>query len=141
MGRGEIKSPLLWLAQRNAKNRERLGVHYASDSSGSRHLAAAIWRALFWEQDDAKRIDCPTLNAVRRHAHASGRRSGKLIEQTRALGHGVEPKTQSPRLLSLATRSLSGVGRLHSKRCRGIGVGAVVGAGRYGEQQIACTGG
>jgi membrane-associated phospholipid phosphatase len=44
MGRGEIRSPLLWLAQRLAKNRERLGVHYPSDSAGSRHLAAAVWR-------------------------------------------------------------------------------------------------
>jgi membrane-associated phospholipid phosphatase len=44
MGRGEIRSPLLWLAQRMAKNRERLGVHYPSDSSASRHLAAAVWR-------------------------------------------------------------------------------------------------
>src|SRR5205823_5832606 len=26
LGRGEIRSPLLWLAQRMAKNRERLGV-------------------------------------------------------------------------------------------------------------------
>lgn len=44
IGRGEIRSPLLWLAQRLAKNRERLGVHYPSDSAGSRHLAAAVWR-------------------------------------------------------------------------------------------------
>ena len=41
MGRGEINSPLLWLSQRLAKNRERLGVHYLSDSMASRHLAAA----------------------------------------------------------------------------------------------------
>jgi hypothetical protein len=63
-GRDEIKSPLLWLSQRLAKNRERLGVHYSSDSSGSRHLAAAIWRALFHESDPNKIIDCPTLRSV-----------------------------------------------------------------------------
>jgi membrane-associated phospholipid phosphatase len=44
-GRGELRSPLLWLSQRLAKNRERLGVHYASDSMGSRHLAAARFPA------------------------------------------------------------------------------------------------
>ena len=49
-GSGPVQSPLLWLSQRLAKNRERLGVHYASDSTGSRHLAPAIWRALLHEQ-------------------------------------------------------------------------------------------
>jgi hypothetical protein len=63
-GRDEIKSPMLWLSQRLAKNRERLGVHYFSDSTGSRHLAGAIWRALFHETDAAKQIDCPTLPGI-----------------------------------------------------------------------------
>jgi hypothetical protein len=63
-GRDEIKSPLLWLSQRLAKNRERLGVHYSSDSNGSRHLAAGIWRELFHATDPLKRIDCPTLGSV-----------------------------------------------------------------------------
>jgi len=70
MGRDEIKSPLLWLAQRLAKNRERLGVHYPSDSSASRHLAAAIWRALLHDTDPKKRIACPTLGSVLGHAIA-----------------------------------------------------------------------
>jgi len=65
-GCGEISSPLIWLAQRLAKNRERLGVHYASDSCGSRHLAAAIWRALLHDGS----IDCPTLRSVLSHAVA-----------------------------------------------------------------------
>jgi hypothetical protein len=69
-GRGAINSPLLWLSQRIAKNRERLGVHYASDSMGSRHLAAAVWRALLHETDPTKRIDCPTLKSVLGHAKA-----------------------------------------------------------------------
>jgi hypothetical protein len=63
-GRGEKRSPLLWLAQRLAKNRERLGVHYASDSMGSRHLAAGIWWALLHEADPGMRIACPTLGSV-----------------------------------------------------------------------------
>jgi membrane-associated phospholipid phosphatase len=69
-GRTEIKSPLLWLAQRLAKGRERLGVHYPSDSSGSRHLAAGIWYALLHENKPDARIDCPTLRTVLRHAVA-----------------------------------------------------------------------
>jgi hypothetical protein len=69
-GSGAFSCPLLWLSQRLAKNRERLGVHYASDSNASRHLAAAIWYLLFHETDPAKRIVCPTLNMVKRHAEA-----------------------------------------------------------------------
>ena len=34
--------PLLWLAERLGRNRERLGVHYPSDSAASRWLAGAI---------------------------------------------------------------------------------------------------
>ena len=66
LGRGAINSPLLWLAQRIAKNRERLGVHYMSDSMGSRHLAAAVWRALLYDNT----INCPTLISVLNHAIA-----------------------------------------------------------------------
>lgn len=68
--RREVKSPLLWLAQRLAKNRERLGVHYASDSSASRHLAAGIWWALLHEDHADKRIACPTLGSVLTRAKA-----------------------------------------------------------------------
>jgi membrane-associated phospholipid phosphatase len=38
--------PLMWLAARLAKNRERAGVHYPSDSLASRWLAGAIWALL-----------------------------------------------------------------------------------------------
>ena len=69
-GRTELKSPLLWLAERLGKNRERLGVHYASDTMASRHLAAAIWRALLKERDANKRIVATTLDTVLRHAKA-----------------------------------------------------------------------
>jgi hypothetical protein len=69
-GSGAFNSPLMWLSQRIAKNRERLGVHYPSDSNGSRHLAAAVWYSLFRETDPAKRIVCPTLDDVKRHAEA-----------------------------------------------------------------------
>ena len=63
-GSGDLQSPLLWLSQRLAKNRERLGVHYASDSTGSRHLAASIWRGLLHEPKPDKAISCPTLRSV-----------------------------------------------------------------------------
>jgi hypothetical protein len=69
MGRGELVSPLLWLGERIAKNRERLGVHYASDSAGSRHIAAGIWRALLHDSTTS-RIYCPTLRTVLNHAIA-----------------------------------------------------------------------
>jgi membrane-associated phospholipid phosphatase len=38
--------PLLWLATRLAKNRERAGVHYPSDSLASRWMAGAVWALL-----------------------------------------------------------------------------------------------
>jgi hypothetical protein len=69
-GSSAINAPLMWLGQRIAKNRERLGVHYASDSNGSRHLAAAIWRALFYD----KVVDCPTLWSILQHATAEWRK-------------------------------------------------------------------
>jgi hypothetical protein len=69
MGRGELTSPLLWLGERIAKNRERLGVHYPSDSAGSRHIAAGIWRALLHDST-ANRIHCPTLRTVLARATA-----------------------------------------------------------------------
>jgi hypothetical protein len=68
MGRGELRSPLLWLGERIAKNRERLGVHYPSDSSGSRHIAAGIWRALLHQT--TSHIRSPTLRTVLNHATA-----------------------------------------------------------------------
>jgi hypothetical protein len=39
----DAKSPLLWLAWRVARNRERLGLHYPSDSQASRRLAVGLW--------------------------------------------------------------------------------------------------
>jgi hypothetical protein len=69
-GRAPVASPLLWLGERMAKNRERMGFHYASDSSGSRHIAAGIWWALLHEADPGIRINCPTLRTVLRHAQA-----------------------------------------------------------------------
>jgi hypothetical protein len=65
-----INSPLLWLAQRLAKNRERIGVHYASDSMASRHLAAGVWRAILHEPDPNRCVSCPTLEMVVRRAQA-----------------------------------------------------------------------
>jgi membrane-associated phospholipid phosphatase len=74
--RAEIPSPLLWLAQRLAKNRERLGVHYPSDSYASRHIAAGIWQRMWPDPPETANdpqpvtIDCPTLLAVWRKAAA-----------------------------------------------------------------------
>ncbi|RYF17493.1 MAG: phosphatase PAP2 family protein [Comamonadaceae bacterium] len=65
-----INSPLLWLAARLAKNRERLGVHYPSDSAAGRHLAANMWHALLHEKDVNKKITCPTLLSVLARAKA-----------------------------------------------------------------------
>ena len=42
-----FEGPLLWLASRLAKNRERAGLHYPSDSLASRWLAGAVWKLLF----------------------------------------------------------------------------------------------
>ena len=66
-GTREIRSPLLWLAQRLAKNRERIGCHYFSDSSASRHLAAGIWWALLHASNP---IVCPTLHTILLRAEA-----------------------------------------------------------------------
>ncbi len=63
-GTDPLPSPLLWLAARLAKNRERIGVHYPSDSSAGRHLAAGLWRAMLHDTNTATRIDCPTLRLV-----------------------------------------------------------------------------
>ncbi|MDM0075523.1 hypothetical protein QTH90_14065 [Variovorax sp. J2P1-59] len=66
-GTTPVESPLLWLADRVAKNRERLGVHYPSDSSAGRHLAAGMAKAMLHPSGDIQ-INCPSLNAVLRHA-------------------------------------------------------------------------
>ena len=62
----DMKSPMLWLAWRVAKNRERLGVHYPSDSAASRRLAAATWLALTAPADAGPgvQISLPSLNKV-----------------------------------------------------------------------------
>ena len=59
--------PLLWLANRLGLNRERIGVHYPSDTQASRWLAGSIWAAVTGLSGF---IDCPSLRAVRRHAAA-----------------------------------------------------------------------
>ena len=56
----DLDGSLLWLAARLAKNRERIGVHYKSDSSAGRHLAGGIWNAIFNEES----IKLPTLKRV-----------------------------------------------------------------------------
>ena len=66
----DLDGPLFWLAARLAKNRERIGVHYRSDSLGSRRLAGGIWNAIFNDPNAATRIEVPTLNRVLARAQA-----------------------------------------------------------------------
>ena len=47
-----FSGPLLWLATRLARNRERPAVHYRSNSLASRWLAGAIWALLFKDAAD-----------------------------------------------------------------------------------------
>jgi membrane-associated phospholipid phosphatase len=63
-GTEPVESPLLWLAQRIGKNRERIGVHFPSDTHGSRHLASGLWWALMRSDDEAGAIECQTLRMV-----------------------------------------------------------------------------
>jgi hypothetical protein len=56
--------PLLWLAWRVAKNRERLGVHYPSDSAASQRLAAAVWESCLGAQSLGVHLELPSLHRV-----------------------------------------------------------------------------
>ena len=70
-GTDYIGSPLLWLAQRLAKNRERLGCHYPSDSFASRHLVLASGGRYCTKQNPSNPIIvCPTLRSVLSRATA-----------------------------------------------------------------------
>jgi hypothetical protein len=60
----DMRSPLLWLAWRLARNRERMGLHYPSDSAASRTLAAGVWQALFDPTPGVPPIMLPTLRKV-----------------------------------------------------------------------------
>ncbi|WP_284620213.1 hypothetical protein [Aquabacterium humicola] len=63
------RSPLLWLAWRIARGRERLGLHYRSDSAAGRVLAALVWDACI-NDDSANPIVLPSLRKVLHHARA-----------------------------------------------------------------------
>ncbi|MBL8350921.1 MAG: hypothetical protein JNL87_11455 [Burkholderiaceae bacterium] len=65
------RSPLLWLAWRIAKGRERLGLHYPSDSASGRLLAALVWQACLGRPGEVLRpIAVPTLQTVLQRAQA-----------------------------------------------------------------------
>jgi hypothetical protein len=64
------RSPLLWLAWRIAKGRERLGVHYPSDSAAGRLLAALVWHACRRPMADDEAIKVPALHLVLERAKA-----------------------------------------------------------------------
>jgi membrane-associated phospholipid phosphatase len=61
-----VNGPLFWLGRRLAKTRERLGLHYPSDSSAGRHLAGGVWSALF----ELNQIPVPTLTRLVARASA-----------------------------------------------------------------------
>lgn len=58
------RSPLLWLAWRIAKGRERLGLHYSSDSTAGYRLATLVWEACGLGGAEAAAIEVPTLQHV-----------------------------------------------------------------------------
>jgi membrane-associated phospholipid phosphatase len=62
--------PLLWLADRIARNRERLGFHYPSDSHAGRHIAIRIWESIFV----TKTISVPTIERALWRAAAEWQR-------------------------------------------------------------------
>lgn len=64
------RSPMLWLAWRIAKGRERLGLHYPTDSAAGRRLAVLLWQALGLAEGHAATITVPALDQVRRMAQA-----------------------------------------------------------------------
>lgn len=66
----DMRCPLLWLAWRLARNRERIGVHYRSDSSASRSLAFGIWQAVTKQGGELPSVNLPTLHDVLRRASA-----------------------------------------------------------------------
>lgn len=69
-----LDGSLLWLAARLAKNRERIGVHYPSDSSAGRHIAGRIAKALFGDPTAIPAVKptivLPTLDLVLDRARA-----------------------------------------------------------------------
>lgn len=62
------KSPLLWLAWRIARGRERLGLHYRTDSAAGRRLAALVWAACTEQPKAPPFIDVPALRDVLQRA-------------------------------------------------------------------------
>jgi hypothetical protein len=56
----------LWLARRIARNRERLGLHYRSDSGFGRSLAVGLHGAIF----ETRTLPLPTLDRVLVRAQA-----------------------------------------------------------------------
>jgi hypothetical protein len=66
----DLDGPLFWLAARLAKNRERIGVHYRSDSLASRRLAGGIWSCILDKPNALTNIEVPTLLRVLARARA-----------------------------------------------------------------------
>jgi hypothetical protein len=87
------RSPLLWLAWRIARGRERLGVHYASDSAAGRYLAAQVWEmCLNEDRGSAAAIDVPALQTVLTRARAEWPRLQASVSTTAEDGSVVAEK-------------------------------------------------
>ena len=74
-GNDPLGGVLFWLAERLGVSRERIGVHYPSDTRAGRHLAGGIWNALFNDNNAATRLVVPTLHLVLNRARAEWVRS------------------------------------------------------------------
>ncbi len=66
----DLDGPLFWLAARLAKNRERIGVHYRSDSQAGQRLAGGIWSCILDKPAALTHIEVPTLRRVLARARA-----------------------------------------------------------------------
>ena len=65
-----VNGALFWLARRLAKNRERMGLHYANDSNAGRHLAGGVWAAIFDAASPIQLTPPPTLRRILSRANA-----------------------------------------------------------------------
>ena len=136
MGWSAINSPLLWLSQRIAKNRERLGVHYPSDS-----MAAGTSQPPFGVRSCT--IMAQPIFTARRSSQCSimqrpnGRRNGPISQGQRRL------PAQYPKAEVVVIRhQVDKRRRLLTawKVRRSVNVGEVVCATRPGEENVAFAG-
>ena len=110
------KSPLLWLAWRAARNRERIGLHYRSDSAASRRLAAGLWLAMLGSEADRaalaaarglakfEPVNVPSLHTVLSKARAEW--PSMAWAEPACAPAPEEPKAEQNRSSQLALKSV-----------------------------------